>query len=76
MGKTTVYWKTPVKDVQLRIGAANGKLWGNGGGTSHSETGPWVSNGMTFFLQDATAPDPTSPNATMAKLTVYVKLPS
>jgi hypothetical protein len=74
-GKTTVYWKAPVKEVQLRLGAPNGTLWGNGPGTSHSETGAWVSNGMTFYLQDNTAPNPTDPSATLAKLTVFVKLP-
>lgn len=76
VGKTTIYWKTAVKGVQLRLGAPDGKLWGDGSGTNHAETGPWVSNGMTFFLQDKTAPDPTSASATLAKLTVYVKLPS
>jgi hypothetical protein len=75
VGKTTIYWKTPVKGVQLRIQAPNGKLWGISPGTQHAETGPWVSNGMTFYLQDATAPNPTDTSATLAKITVYVKLP-
>lgn len=73
VGKTTLSWQTPAKTVQIRLGASDGKLFTIAGGIGRSETGPWVSNGMTFFLQDATAPDPTASSATMAKLTVYVK---
>jgi hypothetical protein len=73
VGKTTLSWKTPVKGVQIRLGAPDGKLFAISGGAQQAETGNWVTNGMTFYLQDNTAINPTDPSATLAKLTVVVK---
>jgi hypothetical protein len=73
LGKTTLSWKTPVQSVQIRIGSADGKLFSTGAGAQQAETGIWVTNGMTFYLQDNTAPNPTDSSATLAKLTVAVK---
>ncbi|HWF46652.1 MAG TPA: hypothetical protein VG168_06585 [Bryobacteraceae bacterium] len=73
LGKTTLSWKTPVKSVQIRLGAPDGKLFAISGGAQQAETGYWVANGMTFYLQDNTALNPTDPSATLAKLAVSVK---
>lgn len=73
LGKTTLSWKTPVKGVQIRLGAPDGKLFVISGGAQQAETGDWVTNGMTFYLQDNTAINPTDASATLAKLTVVVK---
>jgi hypothetical protein len=73
LGKTTLSWKTPVKAVQIRLGAADGKLFAISGGSQQADTGEWVTNGMTFYLQDNTSPNPTDSSATLAKLTLAVK---
>ncbi|HEX4227389.1 MAG TPA: hypothetical protein VHZ07_01880 [Bryobacteraceae bacterium] len=73
LGKTTLSWKAPVKTVQIRLGSPDGKLFVIGGGAQQAETGAWVTNGMTFFLQDNTAMNPTDSSATLAKLTMVVK---
>jgi hypothetical protein len=74
-GKTTIYWTTPVKSVQLRLGSPKGTLWGISPGSQHAQTGDWVSTQLIIYLQDNTMPDPTDSSATLAKLTVYAKLP-
>jgi hypothetical protein len=53
----------------VRIGGSAGQLFFTGGGAASASTGPWVTNGMTFYLQlhgDAT------PAGTLGTLTVAV----
>jgi hypothetical protein len=73
LGKTTLSWMTPVKSVQIRLGSPDGKLFVISGSAQQAQTGDWVTNGMTFYLQDNTALNPTDSSATLAKLTVLVK---
>jgi hypothetical protein len=45
----------------IRVGSANGALFTSGtGGTISAQTGNWVTDGMTFFLQPAGSTDPTA----------------
>jgi hypothetical protein len=71
--ETTIIWTTTAKNVQIRINSPNGPLMGNAGSTGSAKTGDWVRNGMTFYLQDGDAPDPTSPTATLGSLPVVVQ---
>ena len=73
IGVTTLTWHAPVNKVEIHVGAPNGKLFAAGGIDGHAETGAWVTNGMTFFLQDATASDPAGRAATLAILPVAVQ---
>lgn len=53
----------------VRIGGPTGQIFFTGGGAASASTGPWVTNGMTFYLQlhgDAT------PAGTLGKLAVSV----
>ena len=70
----TLNWYAPNStQVQLRIGAPNGTLWGIGGPQGAGTTGPWINDGTTFYLQDATSGDPTSTANTLASLTMHVQ---
>jgi hypothetical protein len=54
----------------VRIGSPNGTIFFTALGPMSGTTGPWVTNGMTFYLQlfgDAT------PAGTLGKLTVAVQ---
>src|SRR5208337_4311986 len=52
-GTTTLYWDAPGKSqVQIHVGSPTGTLFAAGGPTGQSTTGNWVTDGMTFFLQD------------------------
>jgi hypothetical protein len=51
----TISWNAPsgVTAVEIRVGAPNGPFFTSGGPAGSAVTGPWVSNGMIFYLQDA-----------------------
>jgi hypothetical protein len=52
---TTISWNAPsgVTAVEVHLGSPAGPLFASGGSAGSAVTGPWVSNGMTFYLQDA-----------------------
>jgi hypothetical protein len=37
------------------------------------ETGKWVTDGMTFYLQDSAVANPTDAGATIASVTILVQ---
>ena len=73
MGQTSITWSTNATHVELRIGSPDGQLFARGGSTGTERTDNWVSNGMTFYLQNKDAQDPTSPSATLAAVSVTVR---
>ena len=73
LGETSITWISTAAQIELRIGGPNGKLFARGGSKGSAPTGHWVGNGMTFYLQDLTAPDPTADSATLGRLTVVVQ---
>jgi hypothetical protein len=52
---TTISWNAPsgVTAVEVHLLGPTGPLFTTGGPAGAAVTGPWVSNGMTFYLQDA-----------------------
>jgi hypothetical protein len=72
-GETTITWATTAKHVVWRIGKPNGKLFGGGGSSGTVHTGVWVTNGMTFYLQDGDVPDPSSAAATLGSIAIAVQ---
>ena len=73
VGKTMLRWHAPVDKVEIHLGSAGGKLFAAGGHDGNAETGVWVADNMTFYLQDATSPTPTDKSATLALLPVAVR---
>jgi parallel beta-helix repeat protein len=72
-GITTISWNAAdVEDAQIRIGSPNGPLFVSGNRGS-AETGPWVVEGMSFYLQDVTGGKPLTAENTLATLTVRIQ---
>jgi hypothetical protein len=64
-------WSTVgVQAVEVRIGAPDGSIWASGKPADTRETGPWVSTGTTFFLQNASDGNGAGPQKTLAKVVV------
>jgi hypothetical protein len=71
---TSLYWNAPgTSGVEIHVGSADGPLFAAAGPNDFFETGDWVSDGMQFYLQNASAGNPTSPANTLAIATVDVQ---
>ncbi|MGA7412666.1 MAG: Ig-like domain-containing protein [Bryobacteraceae bacterium] len=74
LGETTIQWDVPtVTNVEVHVLAPDGPLLVAGGPSGSAVTGLWVTNGMLFFLQDASSGNQLSPAATLATLNVYLQ---
>jgi hypothetical protein len=72
-GTTTLSWNAPSSSIiQIRVNAPNGPIFTDNFNLGSMATGPWVNNGMTFYLQDASSGDPSSAANTLTTLTVNV----
>jgi hypothetical protein len=72
-GTMTVIWNAPnAQLVEIHIGSATGPLFATGGNRGAAPTGPWVSDGMTFYLQDVSSGSPSTAN-TIATLVVHLQ---
>lgn len=72
-GMTSISWMAPgVEAVEVHIGSPNGALLVAGGSRGSAQTGLWVSDGMTFYLQDIGGGKPLTEENTLA--TVVVRL--
>ena len=79
LGKTTLlFWTDKSTFVEIHVGAPDGPMLGQfrsrGPTSGVSKTGNWVSDGMTFYLQDV-AGKPLVPQYTLATVKVSVKSP-
>ena len=75
LGITTLtYTSEGPTAVQVRVGSPNGVggLLAHSGPKGATKTGKWVSNGMTFYLQDASEGRTVTPDNTLATVTVNV----
>jgi hypothetical protein len=72
---TTISWNAPssVTTVQITIGSPTGPLFAEGGPTGSAPTGDWVSNGMTFYLQNVTGALPLTAANTLGTVVVTVQ---
>ncbi len=72
---TTISWNAPsgVTAVMITIGSPNGTLFADGGPTGSAPTGQWVSNGMTFYLQNVTGGLPLTAANTLGTVVVMVQ---
>jgi hypothetical protein len=72
-GVTKLTWNTlATKEVEIRVGKPDGPVLCKGSGAGSCDTLKWVTDGMTFYLQDSTV-KATEPSATLATVTVQVK---
>lgn len=74
LGMTTVTWIAPdAEAVELRIGSPNGVLFDSGGKRGSAQTGLWVPDGMTFYLQDVSGGKPLTAENTLAAVVVRLQ---
>jgi hypothetical protein len=73
LGMTTLSWMAPsAETVEIRIGRPDGPLFARLGSRGSAQTGPWVGDGTTFYLQDVSGGKPLTAENTLA--TVVVRL--
>lgn len=67
-GQTTLTWTTTgITRAEVRVNAPNGSMFaGSGAGTFSSTTGQWVTDGMTFYLQNVSNRLPVTSANTLA----------
>jgi len=78
VGRTTVSWQaTGVTQVQIRVGSPTGTPFtGFMNPTGSAETGDWVSDGLVFYLQDASDGNSAGSAKTIASVRVSVSSPN
>jgi hypothetical protein len=75
-GATTISWNAPTAQIiQVRIGSPTGALFTDNFNSGSMQTAAWVTNGMTFYLQDVTNGKPLTSQNTLATLVVSVVTP-
>jgi hypothetical protein len=73
-GTTTISWSAPsAAYVEIHVGSPNGPLFTYDGNHGSEKTGPWVTDGMTFYLQDVTDGKPRTADNTLATLVVHLQ---
>jgi len=71
LGMTTITWMAPAAEaVEVHIGSPNGVVFVGGGSRGSAQTGLWVPDGMTFYLQDVSGGKPLTAENTLATVVV------
>ncbi|HXP86539.1 MAG TPA: hypothetical protein VN841_17555 [Bryobacteraceae bacterium] len=74
VGTTTISWNAPdVAYIEIHIGSPNGPLFVWSGNHGSAQTASWVTEGMTFYLQDVTDGKPLTANNTLATIVVHLQ---
>jgi len=70
---TTIEWNTTTStSIEIHLNSPSGPLFVSGGSTGSAPTGPWVSNGLTFFLQDVSGGKALTAANTLGSVVVSV----
>ena len=73
LGQTTLTWTGgAARNTEVRVGSVNGPLFAAAGNTGIATTGVWVTNGLTFYLQNVSGGAPLTSANTLATTTVTV----
>ena len=76
VGQTTLSWNAPdAQVIEIHIGSPNGTVLTAQGNRGSIQTGAWVSDGLTFYLQDVTGGNPLTSDYTLATLVVHLQKP-
>ena len=55
LGTATISWNAPnAQVIEVHVGSPTGALFTQNGNRGSMTTGPWITDGMTFYLQDVT----------------------
>jgi parallel beta-helix repeat protein len=75
-GMTTLSWNAPdAQFIEIHIGSPTGALFAFSGNRGSVQTGLWVTDGMTFYLQDVSNGNPLTADYTLARLVVHLQKP-
>ncbi len=80
LGQTNLTWQVPngqngmpvASNVEIHVNAPNGAVLGAGGPSGTLLTGKWVTNGMTFYLQNVSGGRPLTAVNTLSTTIVKV----
>src|SRR5271165_2429370 len=69
VGQIALTWSAPgVSTTEVHVLSPTGQLFARGADYGSATTGDWVTNGMTFYLQDVSA---STPGTTLATFTAH-----
>ena len=73
-GMTTLTWNAPdAQFIEIHIGSPMGPLLAFSGNRGSVQTGLWVTDGMTFYLQDVSNGNPLTADYTLATVVVHLQ---
>lgn len=73
-GMTTLRWNAPgAETVEVHVDRPDGPLFVRAGYRESGQTGPWVSDGTTFYLQDVSGDKPLTAENTLATLVLHLQ---
>jgi hypothetical protein len=73
LGDAKLYWKaTKTPCVEIHVNSPDGPLFSKSNSNGSASTGKWVSDGTTFYLQDASTNNPRSKENTLSSVTVRI----
>jgi YVTN family beta-propeller protein len=74
VGQITLIWSAPgVSTTEVHLFSPSGQLFTRGDSSGSATTGDWVTNAMTFYLQDVSA---STPGTTLATFTAHLAGPA
>jgi hypothetical protein len=74
IGRTILTWQVPADMyIEVHVDKPDGAVFAASKGPGTGQTGPWVRNGMQFFLQDVSNRKPRTAENTLAHVRVEVR---
>jgi hypothetical protein len=74
VGVTTLSWDAPGSQViEIHVGTPDGPLFTRMGNRGSAQTGAWVGDGTTFYLQDVSGDNPLTADYTLATAAVQLQ---
>jgi parallel beta-helix repeat protein len=74
LGATTLTWNAPgAQVIEIHVGAPDGPLFTRMGSRGSAQTGVWVGDGTTFYLQDVSDGNPLTADYTLATAVVHLQ---
>jgi hypothetical protein len=72
-GTATISWTAPnAQIVEIHVGSPSGALFTHNTNTGSMSTEAWITDGMTFYLQDVSTGQSLTSAYTLATLTVHL----
>ena len=74
VGVTTLSWNAPgAQAIEIHVGAPDGPLFTHMGSRGSAQTGAWVGDGTTFYLQDVSGGNPLTADYTLTTAVVHLQ---